>query len=64
MPKLVGRKADDAVRAVERMGLQHRILYKTTGDKSQPVERTVVGQKPAAGYPVTADASVELVVSK
>ncbi len=64
MPKLVGRKADDAVRAVERMGLQHRILYKTSGDKSQPVERTVVGQKPAAGYPVTADASVEIVVSK
>ena len=64
MPKLVGRKADDAVRAVERMGHQHRILYKTSGDKSQPVERTVVGQKPAAGHPVTADASVEIVVSK
>lgn len=64
MPKLVGRKADDAVRAVERMGLQHRVSYKTSGDRSQPVERTVVGQRPAAGHPVTADASVEIVVSK
>jgi serine/threonine-protein kinase len=64
MPRLVGKKAEAAVRIVEGMGLQHRTAYKTVEQKSQPGERLVLGQKPQAGHPVSADAVVELTVSK
>lgn len=65
MPKLIGKKAEEAVRTIERMGLQHRIVYRAaTAEKPAGIERLVVAQKPAPGHPVAADASVELVVSK
>lgn len=64
MPKLAGKRAEVAVRIVERMGLQHRLISRATPTGSAPGGRTVVGQKPAAGHPVGADALVELVVSR
>jgi len=62
-PKLVGRKAAEAVRIVDRMGTQYRITSRTAGQQTGG-ERMVTGQKPAAGNPLPADATVELTVSK
>ncbi len=64
MPKLIGKKAEEAVRTIERTGLQHRVVYKTSGSTTAGAERVVIGQKPGPGYPVSADATVEIVVSK
>ncbi len=63
-PKLVGKKAEEAVKTVDRAGLQHRIVYKTSGTKLLAAERIVIGQKPGAGYPVPSDGTVDIVVSK
>ncbi len=64
MPKLIGKKAEEAVRTIERTGLQHRLVYKTSRNTTAGAERIVISQKPGPGYPVAADASVEIVVSK
>ncbi|HSD95419.1 MAG TPA: PASTA domain-containing protein [Syntrophales bacterium] len=64
MPRLTGSRAAEALRTLDRMGLQHRIVTQAPGGRSAGGERTVISQKPGAGYPVSADATVELVVSK
>jgi serine/threonine-protein kinase len=64
MPDLIGKRAEEAIRIVDSLGLQHRLVYKAAGTPSPSAVRTVVSQKPPAGYPVTIEASVELVVSK
>jgi len=64
MPRLIGKKAEDAVRVVDRMGLQHRVVFRAAGDGSTSAGRMVLSQKPFAGYPVVADMSVDIVVSK
>lgn len=64
MPRLAGKKAEAAVRIVERMGLQHRLISRPTPSGVPAGGRIVMGQKPAAGNPVGADALVELVVSR
>ena len=61
-PKLVGKKAEEAVKIVDRAGLQHRIVYRTSGTKFSAGERVVVSQKPAAGYPVPSDGTVDVIV--
>lgn len=63
-PKLIGKKAEEAVRVVDRAGLQHRIEYKTSGSRLTTAERVVVNQKPGAGYPVPSDGTVDFIVSK
>jgi serine/threonine-protein kinase len=63
-PKLIGKKAEEAVKIVDRAGLQHRIVYRTSGTKFSAAERVVVSQKPGAGYPVPSDGTVDIVVSK
>ncbi len=62
MPNLTGKKVEVAVKIVDRMGLQHRTVYRKAVDKA--AERTVVQQKPGAGSPVAADAIVEIMVSR
>lgn len=62
-PKLVGRKAEEAVRIVDRMGIQFHLLSRATGTRAAG-GRIVTGQKPASGSPLFADAVVELTVSK
>lgn len=64
MPKMVGKKAEVAVRTVEAMGLQYRLSYKSAENPHPFTERVVLGQKPQAGHPVTGDVVVELTVSK
>lgn len=63
-PRLLGKKAEEAVRLVDRMGLQHRVLSRTSTTGPQGSERIIVSQKPNPGYPLAADGVVELVVSK
>ncbi len=64
MPKLTGRSAEEAVRLVDRMGIQHRVVSQAASTAAPFAERTVVRQKPLPGHPLPADAVVELVVSK
>jgi beta-lactam-binding protein with PASTA domain len=64
MPKLSGKTAEAAVKVVDRMGLQHRTIYQAAGDKAAAAERAVISQKPVAGSPIAADATVDIVVSK
>lgn len=64
MPKLIGKKPDQAIRMVDRIGLQYRLSYKTSGEAAATGERTVISQKPGPGSPVAADGAVDIVVSK
>jgi beta-lactam-binding protein with PASTA domain len=64
MPKLTGKKAEEAVKIVERMGLQHRVITKASTTWQQAGDRIVVSQKPTAGYPAAPDVTVDIVVSK
>jgi serine/threonine-protein kinase len=64
MPALIGKKAEEAVRIIDRMKLQHRVAYKTSEDKAPAVERTVIHQKPGAGSPIAPDGVVDIIVSK
>ncbi len=64
MPKLTGKKAEEAVKTIDRMGLQHRLSSRASGTDTPSPSRMVIHQKPEAGYPVAADVTVELVVSK
>ena len=64
MPRLIGMKAVAALRIVDRMGLQHRVVTHAAVDRPPGAERTVINQKPGAGSPVSSDATVEIVVSK
>ncbi len=62
MPKLMGKRAEEAVRITDRMGLQHRLTMKTAGSKIP--SRVVIQQKPTAGSPVASDTTVDIIVSK
>ncbi len=64
MPRLTGLSVAEALRTVDRMGLQHRVVTRAVTDRPPAVERTVMSQKPASGYPVSPDATVDIVVSK
>jgi len=63
-PKLIGKRAEEATKLVDRTGLQYRIIYRTPEAKPPTAERVVIGQKPGAGFPVPADVTVEIIVSK
>jgi len=64
MPKLLGKNAEEALRIVDRMELQHRVVTRAVSDRESGANRVVISQKPSAGYPVSADATVDIVVSK
>jgi serine/threonine-protein kinase len=64
MPRLIGKKAEEALKVIDRMGLQHRVITRSETTRLQTGDRIVVGQKPGAGFPIAADASVDIVVSR
>jgi eukaryotic-like serine/threonine-protein kinase len=64
MPKLTGKRPEEALRIVDRLELQHRLLTRTTGSNIAGAERIVVGQKPAAGYPLSTDATIDILINK
>ena len=64
MPRLVGKKAAEALRILDRIGVQHRVSSEASPPPQAAAERVVLRQKPTAGYPIGTDSVVELVVSK
>lgn len=64
MPNLTGKKAEEALRTIDRIGLQYRIVTRTAGDYASGADRIVVHQRPGARSPVAADATVDIVVSR
>jgi serine/threonine-protein kinase len=63
-PKLVGRRADEAVRFVDRMGLQHRVTSRQSPTGLLDGNRLVTAQHPLPGYPLPSDGLVELEVGR
>jgi serine/threonine-protein kinase len=63
-PKLLGKRAEEAVRLVDRMGLQHRVISRTSATSPPGSDRVIVSQRPNPGYPLAADGVVELVVGR
>jgi eukaryotic-like serine/threonine-protein kinase len=64
MPKIIGMPPEEALRIIDRLALQHRVLTRPTGSTAAGAERIVVGQKPAAGYPLSTDVTVDIVINK
>jgi serine/threonine-protein kinase len=64
MPRLSGKKAEEVVRILDRMGMQHRMVSRATSMQSRTGDRIVVNQRPSAGYPVASDTTVDIVVSR
>jgi beta-lactam-binding protein with PASTA domain len=64
MPALTGKKAEEALKIIDRMGLQRRVITRPPGDKETGTDRLVIHQKPAAGSPVAMDATVDIVVNR
>lgn len=64
-PQLVGKRAEEAIRIIERMGLQHRLSYRTADQKgSTATARMVLSQRPAAGFPIATDGMVEIFAAR
>ena len=63
MPKLTGKRLEEVVKTIDRLGLQRRVIYRAAGEKTAAAERTIIQQKPGAGSPVAADVMVDIVVS-
>jgi beta-lactam-binding protein with PASTA domain len=64
-PQLIGKRAEEAVRIIERMGLQHRLSYRAAEEKGPATAgRMVLSQRPAAGYPIAPDGMVEIVATR
>ncbi len=64
MPKLIGKRPEDALRILDRLELQHRVLTRATGTSVVGQNRIVISQKPAADYPISSDAIVDIIINK
>jgi serine/threonine-protein kinase len=64
MPALTGKKAEEALKIIDRMGLQRRVITRPPGNKETGTDRIVIHQKPEAGSPVALDATVDIVVNR
>jgi serine/threonine-protein kinase len=64
MPMLTGKKAEEALTIIDRIGLQRRVTARPPGDKETGKDRIVIHQKPEAGSPVAMDTTVDIVVNR
>ncbi len=64
MPALTGKKAEEALKIIDRIGLQRRVTTRPTGDQGTGTDRIIIQQKPGAGLPVAMDTIVEIVVNR
>jgi serine/threonine-protein kinase len=65
MPVLIGKKAEEALRIIDRIGLQRRVITRPPGgNKETGTDRVVIEQKPEAGLPVAMDTTVDIVVNR
>ena len=63
-PRLVGKRAEEAVRFVDRMGLRQRVTTRQTTTNAPDGERLVIAQRPLPGHPLPADGLGELEISR
>jgi len=63
-PNVIGKRAEEAATVISRLGLQSKVIYRTTSGAATDTGRTVIQQKPPPGSPVASDGTVEIVVSK
>ncbi len=64
MPKLAGKTPEEALRIIDRLQLQYRVIRRAAAAGTPGAERVVINQKPGAGHPVATDATVEIVIGK
>jgi eukaryotic-like serine/threonine-protein kinase len=64
MPALMGKKAEEALKIIDRIGLQSRVITRPSGEKDTGPDRIVIHQTPGTGSPVAIDATVEIVVNR
>jgi beta-lactam-binding protein with PASTA domain len=64
MPALTGKKTEEALKIIDRIGLQSRVITGPPGEKETGTDRVVLHQKPAAGSPVAVDTMVDIVVNR
>jgi len=64
MPALTGKKAEEALKIIDRIGLQRRVITRPPGDRESGTDRIVIQQKPGAGSPVAMDTTVDVVVNR
>jgi beta-lactam-binding protein with PASTA domain len=64
MPALMGKKAEEALKIIDRIGLQRRVIKRPPGDKETGADRIVIQQKPGAGSPVAMNTTVDIVVNR
>ena len=64
MPALTGKKAEEALKIIDRIGLQRRVITRPPGDRESGTDRVVIQQKPGAGSPVSLDMTVDIVVNR
>jgi beta-lactam-binding protein with PASTA domain len=64
MPNLMGIKAEEALRIIGRVGLQYRVFTRPSGQDATGTDRIIVKQTPSAGFPVAADATVDIIVNR
>lgn len=64
MPALTGKKAEEALKIIDRIGLQRRVITRPSGDRETGTDRIVIHQKPGAGSPVAMDTMVDIVVNR
>ncbi len=63
MPKLTGKRPEEALRIIDRLQLQYRVVRRASG-AAPGTERIVTGQRPGPGYPVSPDATVDIIIGK
>jgi eukaryotic-like serine/threonine-protein kinase len=64
MPALTGKKAEEALKIIDRIGLRSRVITRPPGEKDTGPDRIVIHQTPGAGSPVAMDATVDIVVNR
>jgi eukaryotic-like serine/threonine-protein kinase len=64
MPALTGKKAEEALKIIDRIGLHSRVITRPSGEKDAGADRIVTQQTPGAGSPVAMDATVDIVVNR
>jgi serine/threonine-protein kinase len=64
MPSLTGKKAEEALKIIDRIGLQRRVMTRPAGDRETGMDRIVIQQKPGAGAPVSLETTVDIVVNR
>lgn len=64
MPKLIGMRADQAIRELDTLELAYQVQESASSDKAAGPAGTVLLQSPKPGYPVTLEMTVDIETKK